>query len=119
MKKLFKSFFYAGRGIFFGLAERNMKIHLLMTVIVVLAGIYFSLKQAEWLVILLLFALVMSAELNNTAIEELANKIRDELKLNYQATTRARDTAAGAVFLNAMIAAIIGLMIFLPKILHF
>lgn len=113
--KFFKAFKYAGRGFISALQERNMRFHLIVAIITTLAGLYYNLNQWEWTVILILMGLVISAEMVNTAVEELANIVRDKLKLSYHATTRARDVAAGAVLVLAVIAAVIGLMIFLPK----
>lgn len=116
IQKFLMAFVYAGKGIFSGFAERNMRVHGLATILVVILSWYLKISKMEWLVILLLIACVWSAELANTAIEELANTIRDELKLNYGATKRARDTAAGAVLIIAVVSVVIGAMIFLPKI---
>ncbi len=115
--KFFKAFFYAGRGILSGFKERNMRVHGLAMILVLSCGAWLKLNSSEWQTVLILIAIVMAAELSNTAIEELANLIRNELKLSYQATTRARDTAAGAVLVIAIVAAIIGLKIFLPKLI--
>lgn len=117
LQKFFKGFFYAGRGIFSGFKERNMRVHGLAMAIVLALGFWLKLNSNEWQTVLILIAIVMSAELSNTAIEELANLVKDQLKLSYQATTRARDTAAGAVLMIAIVAAIIGLWVFVPKIL--
>jgi len=116
LNKFVMGFFYASRGIVSGFAERNMRVHGLVTAIVLFLGVKLGLTREEWFTILILISVVWSAELSNTALEELANIVRDELKLAYVATQRARDTAAGAVWIIAIVAAIIGLWIFVPKI---
>ncbi|MGD9129595.1 MAG: diacylglycerol kinase family protein [Candidatus Woesebacteria bacterium] len=116
-KKFFKAFIYAFRGIVSGFKERNMKFHGVMTILVLEAGLFFSISKYDWFIVLILIAIVWAAELVNTAVEELANTLRDELNLSYSSTTRARDAAAGAVLVVAIAAAMIGLAIFLPKIL--
>jgi len=117
IKKFLMSFVNAFKGIISGFIERNMRVHGLATFVVVFTGWWVNLNKEEWMIVLILIALVMSAELSNTAVEELANISRDELKLSYYATRRTRDTAAGAVLIIAIVAAVIGLWIFIPKIL--
>ena len=103
---LYKSFSYAFAGIFRTIrSERNMKIHCFAACMVVLFGIFLHLSREEWFTCLILFALVMSLELVNTAVEatvDLATKVYDPL---------------GAVLIAAIFAAIIGLWIFVPKLL--
>lgn len=118
MKKFILSFYHAFNGIFSGFQERNMRVHGLAFTLVILLGIFLQINLLEWIIVLFCSALVMSLELVNTAIEELANTLRDELKLSYSATTRARDTAAAAVLVSALISALIGVVIFLPKIIN-
>jgi len=115
IKNFFKGFVNATKGIFSGFSERNMKVHGLAAAVIIPASFYFKLNQAEWIVVLTLIGLVWAAELMNTALEELANIVRDELKLSYEATRRVRDCAAGAVWVLAIVAAIVGGMIFIPK----
>lgn len=112
--KVLRSFTYASKGIVSMFQERNMKVHIVAACCVVVAGILFQITLSQWYTILILIAAVFALEMMNTAIEELANTIRDELKLGYKATQRARDVAAGAVFVMAIVAAIIGGSIFLP-----
>ncbi len=115
-KNFFRAFPCAFNGILSGFKERNMRFHGVMAVLVVAAGWWVGLSKLEWILVVVSIGLVWAAELINTAVEELANIVRDELELGYEATTRARDTAAGAVLVLAAAAAIIGLCIFLPKI---
>jgi diacylglycerol kinase len=70
----------------------------------------------EWLFILTMIGLVLAAEMLNTAVEEVCNSMRDELGLPYASSKRARDVAAGAVLVLAVVAALIGCVIFIPKI---
>jgi len=116
MKKFFLGFLFAWRGIKSSLKERNIKVHLFITIIVILFGVYFKLSQLELFIVIILIGLVMSMEMINTSIESLADVARDKLNLEYSATTRTRDVSAGAVLITAICAFIIGLIIFLPKI---
>lgn len=111
--KLTFSFKYAFEGIISTIKEeRNMFIHFLIAIIVVITGIYVRLSLNEWFICLLLFALVFSLELINTAIENTVDLVTT--KKNKKAKL-AKDAAAGAVLIAAIFASIIGIIIFLPK----
>lgn len=111
--KLIFSFKYASEGIITTIKEeRNMFIHFLIAIIVVITGIYVRLSLNEWLICLLLFALVFSLELINTAIENTVDLVTT--KKNKKAKI-AKDAAAGAVLIAAIFASIIGIIVFLPK----
>lgn len=111
--KLTFSFKYAFEGIITTIKEeRNMFIHFLIAIIVVITGIYVRLSLNEWLICLLLFALVFSLELINTAIENTVDLVTT--KKNKKAKL-AKDAAAGAVLIAAIFASIIGIIIFLSK----
>lgn len=117
--KVLKSFPHAFRGFHLASQERNMRFHLIAMVIVVLAGFVFYIEILEWLILLICIALVISLEAVNTALEDVCNKLRDDLGLSYDSTKNARDISAGAVLVSAIISSIIGLIIFVPKILLF
>jgi diacylglycerol kinase len=116
IKTVLNSFKHAFRGIALAFQEHNFKIHLIMFVLVVIAGSYFSIEDYEWIVILVISALVLSLELVNTAIEglcDLYSKEKDER------IKKIKDLAAGAVLIAAILAAVIGLIIFTPYIQAF
>lgn len=114
--KFLHSFVYATRGILYALrTQRNMQVHTLILTVVIVFGFYFNLTLGEWLAIILSSGLVLSAEIFNTAIEDVCNLLNLKLKLNYPATTHARNLAAGAVLVSAIAAATVGLIIFIPK----
>lgn len=111
---LYKSFGYAFEGIFTGIRkERNMQIHCLAATLVVIAGILFKISTTEWCICLILFGLVMALELVNTSVEAVVDLVTEERK---PLAKIAKDTAAGAVLIAAIMAAIAGLIIFLPKV---
>ena len=113
MKNFVNSFKYAFEGIITGIkTQRNMKIHIIMMGLVIIAGIIFKISKMEWIVCLILFGLVISLELINTAIETIVDMITKEK--NPMAKI-AKDVSAGSVLVSAIISAIIGLMIFIPK----
>ena len=115
MKKIIKSFKYAFEGIFTGIKEeQNIKKHIAIMILVIIFGIILKISKIEWIICIALFGLVISMEMINTAIENTVDLITKEK--NEQAKI-AKDVAAGAVLVSAIASAIIGLMIFLPRIL--
>lgn len=116
IKSLGNSFKYAFQGIWASFkSERNMKIHVFMMIFVILCGLLLNINLGEWITCLILFALVIGAELFNTAIEAVVDMI--SLEKSPQAKL-AKDISAGAVLVFAMASALIGLLIFVPKILE-
>lgn len=114
---LYKSFGYAFEGIFAGIrGERNMKIHCFAAVCVVVAGVLFHISVTEWCICLVLFGLILSLELVNTAIEAVVDLVTEDKK---PLAKLAKDTAAGAVLIAAVMAAMAGLIIFVPKLISF
>ena len=93
-----------------------MKIHCTVAVLVVIAGVILGLSMTEWCICLGLFGMVMSLELVNTAVESVVDLVTQERK---PLAKIAKDTAAGAVLIAAIMAAIVGLIIFVPKGLVF
>ncbi len=113
MRKRLMSFGYAFKGIWTVFkSEPNMKIHLFVAVLVIICGFVFSISLVEWLFCILCFGLVMGAEMINTAIENIVNLVSPEQN---KLAGKAKDIAAGAVLVCAIISAIIGLIIFIPK----
>ena len=107
------SFRYAFAGLFATIrSERNMKIHIFMAVCVTIAGFIFRIRPYEWLTCIALFGLVMGLETVNTAIEAVVDLVTEEKK---PLAKKAKDAAAGAVLIAAIMAAGAGLLIFLPK----
>lgn len=114
-KKIANSFKYAIEGFKTSFkTERNMKIHILMTILVIILGYIFKISTIEWIICILLCGLVITAELINTSIETIVDMITPYK--NEKAKT-AKDIAASAVFVIAITSAIIGIIIFFPKIL--
>lgn len=115
MKKLINSFKYAIQGILVSFkTEKNMKIHILIVILVILAGILLKISKLEWIICIILFSLVIAGELFNTTIETIVDMIT--LEKNEKAKI-AKDISAGAVLVLSLGAAIIGFMIFIPKII--
>ena len=89
-----------------------MKIHFVSAVVVIIAGLLTGLNLVEWILIILLIALVISTEMVNTAIETIVNLVSPDF---HPLAKKAKDVAAGAVLVFAIASVIIGLLIFIPK----
>lgn len=112
LNKRLKSFVYAYRGLIsFLRKEHNAWIHCTAIVVVSCAGFYFQINPTEWCLVLLCFGLVLSAEAFNTAIERLVDLVSPEY---HPIAGNVKDVAAGAVLICAIIAAIVGIIIFFP-----
>ncbi len=108
------SFKYAFKGIFTAIkTQANLRIHLFAAILVTAMGFYFQISRAEWILVILAIGVVISAELFNSAIEFLTDLVSPGQN---ETAGKVKDIAAGAVLISAISAAIIGLIIFLPKI---
>lgn len=116
LKKRARSFRYAFRGIRWLIKrEHNAWIHCFAAICVVTAGLLFHLSVTEWIAVVFAIGSVLAAEAFNSAIEALS----DFASPVYQeAIKHTKDLAAGAVLLIAIAAAIVGMLIFVPKIIH-
>jgi diacylglycerol kinase len=115
IKKRAKSFKYAFDGISYMVkSQHNAWIHLLLTILVVIAAWIFEVSVTEWCFLIFAIGFVLTAEAFNTAIEELTNLVSPEFN---KKAGLVKDVSAGAVFIAAIVAAIIGSIIFLPKII--
>jgi len=110
-----KSFSYAFNGIKYAiLTQHNFYIHIFLTTIAILLGFLLKINNNEWIAIIIVIGLVISAEIFNTAIEEIVNLVSPEK--NKKAGI-IKDLAAGAVLTLATVALITGIIIFLPKLI--
>ena len=116
-KRLVNSFQYAGEGIKQAYkGEQNLKIHTFIAILVIVFGFFLKISYTEWLVCLLLIGLVIMAEFVNTAIEYVVDLASPHV---HPLAKAAKDTASAGVLMMAIISAIIGLIIFVPKIIEF
>lgn len=117
LKQRAKSFSYAFAGLLAALrTEHNTWIHLTLTVAAITCGFVCGIERWEWITLLLVFALVWMAELFNTVFEKLADFITTEKHPQIKAI---KDMAAAAVLLAAVVAALVGCIIFLPRLASF
>ena len=112
-KNIFHSFKYAFSGLKYGIINtKNLHVDFVVALLVIICGFIFQISITEWLIVLLCFALVMSLELMNTALEEVVNLASPDI---HPLAKISKDVAAGAVLMSAIISAVIGLIIFIPK----
>jgi len=98
--------------------ERNIKVHLLVALTVLVLGFIFGVNKNEWLALILIICLILMAEIFNSAIEEICDLLKEKLHLDYQVTSNIRDVSAGAVLVLAIGSIILGFIIFLPYMYH-
>lgn len=116
-RKRLRSFKYAFHGIWLLVRyEHNAWIHCFAAVCVVVAGAVLRLSAAEWIVITFAIGLVLAAEAINSSIEALADLVSPGYN---EAIKRTKDLAAGAVLILAIAAAVVGLIVFVPKLIIF
>ena len=116
ISKRLKIFTYASNGLkVLFQEEHNSRIHLFATVCVIVAGVLLKLSILEWVAVAFAVGLVFSGEIFNSAIEDLADVVCPERD---ERIKKVKDLAAAAVLVNALTAAVIGLLVFVPKIIH-
>jgi diacylglycerol kinase (ATP) len=94
--------------------QHNARVHALATAAALVAGFTLQINPGEWLAIILAIIAVWTAEALNTAFESLCDVASPEF---HPMVERAKNIAAGAVLISAVGAAVIGLLIFGPKLL--
>lgn len=114
-KRTANSFKYAISGLRTSFkTERNLRIHVLIMFLVIIAGIVLNITIWEWTVCIILFGAVISSELMNTAAEKLVDIV---MPYKNEKAKLVKDIAASAVLVWAIVAAIVGIIIFLPKVI--
>lgn len=114
LTSVLRSFGPAMAGVVWALkTQRNLQFHAGATVLVLVLGLWLRLAVWEWCAVMLATGMVWAAELMNTALEVLADRVSKERE---EAIRRAKDAAAGAVLMAALGALGVGLMVFLPKL---
>ena len=106
------SFKYAWAGLKYAFTSQpNFRIHSLIAIVVLVFALLLHLPYLEWLILLLTMALVLIAEMVNTALEAMTDLMQDQY---HPQAKIAKDVAAGMVLLAAIAAVIVGLVIFIP-----
>jgi len=111
----FRSLVYATRGIRIVLrTQHNAWIHATVSAVVVLGGLALRIDRSDWIALVLAMVAVWTAESLNTAFEFLADVASPGL---HPMVATAKDVAAGAVLISATGAGIVGLLVFVPRVL--
>lgn len=114
LRKRLRSFRYAFHGIFLLVSqEANAWIHCFAAVCVIAAGFFFGISTMEWVAVVFAIGMVLAAEAVNSAVEALADRVTEDYD---EAIKCTKDLASGAVLILAIAAAVIGCIIFIPKI---
>ena len=115
MKKFFGSFYYAIRGIVECLkSERNFRFHLFAAVVAVVISFWLKISALEWALVILSITIVMAAEIINTSVEKIADFIEPNINKKIRVI---KDMTAGMTLIAAIGAFLVGVIIFLPKII--
>lgn len=115
LRQRIRSFGYAIRGLRqFCRKEHNLWIHLGIALIAFVLGLVLKISASQWIAVIVVTAMVLSAEAFNTCIETAMDHLRPEL---HPTVRYIKDLAAGAVLITAIAAALTGLIIFVPKVL--
>ncbi|HQS05004.1 MAG: diacylglycerol kinase [Sphingobacteriales bacterium 17-39-43] len=116
MKKFFRGFVFAFNGIKYTFkTQLNFRVHCFVAIVLVGLCFYLELNKAEWLWIITAMAIVLMAELANTAVETLVDLVSPEYNIK---AGRIKDIAAALVLIAAVTALSIGILILLPKVNH-
>lgn len=110
MKKIITSIGHAAHGIaIVWKSQRNFKIHSVFVICLVGALLVFNVTYIETALIVLAMAIVLTAEMINTAIEETWDELEPQ---HHPVVLRVKDTMAGAVLLSAIGAGVVGILVF-------
>lgn len=114
-KDRIRSFGYAFNGlkILFRF-EHNAWIHSIITFVVIILGFLLKISSVEWVGVLLCIGMVLAAEAFNSSIEKIMNRLIPQYD---EQVKQVKDMAAAGVLITAIIAVIVGLVIFSPKII--
>lgn len=94
--------------------EHNARLHMVAGFLVILLGLLIGIKQVEWLILIIMITIVFVSETINSAIESISDFISPEYNLKIK---QVKDYAAAAVLIASIASLIVGIIIFLPKII--
>jgi len=110
----FKSVKYAFKGAVLLLkTEASIQVQFVLGIVMTFAGFYFDISTTEWIFQILSIGIIMSIEGLNTAVEKIADFVHPE---HHKKIGVIKDVSAGAVFISAVTAVIIGCIIYIPKL---
>jgi diacylglycerol kinase (ATP) len=94
--------------------QRNVRIQLVAAIAVIVAGAACGLMAGEWIALVLCIGLVLAAEAANTALESLADAVHPD---QHPLIGRAKDVAAAGVLITSIAAAVVGAIVFGPRLI--
>ncbi|HPF52455.1 MAG TPA: diacylglycerol kinase family protein [Draconibacterium sp.] len=111
-----KSFSFAFNGLKnLWVEEHNFRIHIVSTLVVVIAGFLFKISFVEWVAVILSIGFVLATEIINTTIEKLADFVSPDRN---EKIKKIKDISAAGVLIAAFTAFIVGVIIFSPKVFY-
>lgn len=114
LKSRFQSFRFAFKGLGTLLKfEHNSRIHLFAAGTAIIFGVYLKINVSEWSLLIIVIGIVFITELLNSSLESLGDKINPEFDVMIG---RAKNYSAAAVFIAAVVAIVVGAIIFFPKL---
>jgi len=114
INRLGKSFKFALRGLSSVIQkEQNFRVHIIIAILAIFAGLYFNIYLWQWCLITLLIASVMILELLNTSFERLVDMFKPRL---HEYAGEIKDMMSAMVLIAALASVIIALIIFVPYI---
>ncbi len=111
---LIQAFKCAMNGVLLASKERNFKIEICFLLVCVVLGFFFGISAIEWAICISCFGLVLGAETLNTAIEAVVDLVSPDY---HELAGAAKDCAAGATYLLSLSSLLVGIILFLPRIL--
>ena len=115
IKKFFHSFTYPIKGLKYAYRnEQNIAVDVGIALLVIVFSFIFRVSLIEAAILALTIGLVIACELINTAIEATVDLVTEDY---HPLAKVAKDTSAAAVFVFAIVSVIVGLIIFLPKVI--
>lgn len=116
LSKRLKSFIYAFNGLRILIKEEhNARIHLFATIVVIAAGFFFEISLLEWIAVSFAIGFVIVLEIANAAIENIADFISPA---HNERIKKIKDLAAAAVLVAAITSVVVGVIVFLPKLVN-
>ena len=116
LAKFIAGFRYAFNGLWYALrTQRNARVHVCIAILAIILGIILHISAIEFAMVFVAITGVFIAEMFNTVFELCI----DLASPDYHPLAKiAKDVAAGAVLLSAMLAVVIGLFVFVPHLWH-
>lgn len=95
--------------------QPNFQVHLFFAAFAITASFFFQITAAEWAVILFVISLVIVAEMINTSIESVVDLATEQF---HEKAKVAKDVSAGMVLVTALMALLVGSLIFIPHLVN-